>query len=111
MDDIFDHWIDKTGRTLSLNNIIRDKTGEQAAWHALQVLGYAAVSWDEGGVRVRLAAEDVDPGTVDGLITTLKAVRRAIVLEVWDGQTWVRNEYDSGAAFAGDIFDAIGISD
>jgi hypothetical protein len=101
MDDIFDHWIDQSGRTLSLSNIIRDKTGEQAIWYALKELGYAAVAWDEGGVRVRLAA--------DGLMMTLKAVRRPIALEVWDGDAWQRKNYADGAQFAGDIFTAINI--
>lgn len=107
MDEIFDHWIDQSGRTLSLSNIIRDKTGEQAVWYALKDLGYAAVAWDEGGVRVRLAADGVDPRTIDGLMMTLKAVRRPIVLEVWNGTVWQRTDYAHGAAFANDIYTAI----
>lgn len=109
MDSIFDHWIDKSGRTLSLSNIIRDKTGEQAVWHALKDLGYAAVAWDDSGVRVRVAADGIDPGTVDGLKMALKAVRRGIVLEIWNGQDWIRRDYESGAQFAGGILEAIGM--
>ncbi len=111
MDGIFDHWIDQSGRTLSLSNIIRDKTGEQAIWYALKDLGYAAVAWDENGVRVRLAADGVDPGTVDGLMMALKAVRRPVVLEVWDGADWQRRDYADGAKFANDVFLAIDTAD
>lgn len=111
MDGIFDHWIDQSGRTLSLSNIIRDKTGEQAIWYALKDLGYAAVAWDEGGVRVRLAADGVDPGTVDGLMMALKAVRRPVALEIWDGKDWQRKDYPDGAQFANDVFLAIDIGD
>lgn len=107
MDDVFDNWIDKTGRTLSLSNLVRDKSGEQAAWHALNDLGYAAISWDEASVRVRVAAGSVDPGTLVGLMETLKAVRRAITLEVWDGTRWVMSEFDSGAGFTAGIEAAI----
>lgn len=111
MDGIFENWIDKSGRTLSLSNIIRNKTGEEAAWHALQDLGYAAVAWDERGVRVRLSAGHVDPGTVDGLIRTLSAVRRPITLNVWTGEHWQQHSYESGGAFATGVFEAIGLTD
>lgn len=107
MDDEFDHWIDKSGRTLSLSNIIRDRTGEQAAWHALTELGYAAVAWDESGVRVRVAADGIDSGTVDGLTTTLQAVRRAITLQTWTGSAWAETRFDNGRAFAADLRAAI----
>ena len=111
MDDIFDHWIDQSGRTLTLSNIIRDKSGEAAVWYALKDLGFAAVAWDEGGVRVRLAADGVDPGTVDGLMMTLKAVRRPIDLEIWDGKIWNKKSYPDGASFADDIFLAIDLGE
>lgn len=111
MDTTFDYWIDASGRTLSLKNITQDRTGEPAAWFALQDLGYASVAWDENGVRVRLSAEDVDPGAIDGLIRALSAVRRPIVLEVWDAGTWKQHSYDSGGSFANGLFEAIGITD
>jgi|GEM_PF-7014597 len=103
MDDIFDHWIDKSGRTLSLSNIIRDLSGEQAAWHALSELGFAAVAWDESGVRVRLVVQSVDPGTIDGLVANLKLVRRRIMLESWDGGVWSRTEFEDGGTFASNL--------
>lgn len=111
MDTIFDYWVDASGRTLSLKNITQDMSGEPAAWHALQHLGFASVAWDEDGVRVRLSAEDVDPGTVDGLIRALSAVRRPVTLEVWSDDVWHQHVYDNGKAFAAGLFAAIGITD
>ena len=111
MDGIFGHWIDKSGRILSLSNIIRDKTGEAAAWYALEELGYAAVAWNDNGVRVRLSADKVDPRTVDGLLLALSAVRRSVTLDVWDGERWQPHPFDSGEAFASGLFEAIGITD
>ena len=69
MDDIFHHWIDKSGRTLSLSNIANGLSDDAAAWHALTALGYAGIAWDDAGVRVRVALQSIDAGTVDGLTT------------------------------------------
>lgn len=107
MDEIFDNWIDKSGRTLSLSNIIRDLPGEQAAWKALTEMGYAAVAWDETGVRVRVVVGSVEPGTLDGLVANLKAVKRRIILETWDAGRWSRTEFADGGAFAGNLRAAV----
>lgn len=95
MDDIFEHWFDKTGRTISLNNIKEHRTLEEAAWWALTELGYAGVSWDEHAVRVRIA-RTIHAGTVEGLGTNLRAVKRAIRVETWDGSAWSVEEVANG---------------